>query len=136
MLSMLLKNKVGILAIAETKIDETFPTNQFLLDNYKKPYRLDKSKLSGGLLVYVMQGIPSKQLRDFTLPEDFQVIPFEISLNNQKWLIISVYNPNKRTGMTFLENLTKLLDFYSRIYNSYVIIGEFRTRQRTYERIY
>ena len=114
---MILKNKVGILAIAEAKIDETFPTNEFLLDNYRKPYRLDNSKLSGGLLVYVMQDIPSKQFRNFTLPEDFQVIPFEISLKNQKWLIISIYNPNKRTIMTFLENLIKLLDFYSRIYN-------------------
>ena len=52
MLSMLLKNKVGILAIAETKIDETFSTNQFLLDNYKKPYRLDKSKWRTSSLCY------------------------------------------------------------------------------------
>ena len=59
MLSALLKDKIEILIIAETKIDESFPTNQFLLENFKKPYRLDTSKTSGGLLVYVMQDIPS-----------------------------------------------------------------------------
>ena len=124
MLSVLLKDKVGILTIAETKLDETFPSTQFLLNNFKKPYRLDKTKTSGGLLVYVMQGIPSKPLYNFTLPKDFQVIPFEITLKNQKWLIISVYNPDRNDGNLFLENLTMLLDFYLRSYDSYVIIGD------------
>ena len=34
---------VDILAIAETKIDESFPTAQFFLVGYHSPYRLDKS---------------------------------------------------------------------------------------------
>ena len=85
-----------ILTIAETKLDESFTSNQFLLENYKKPYRLDKSKTSGGLLVYILQDIPSKLLRNFSFPEDFQALPFEITLKKQKWLIISVYNPDKK----------------------------------------
>ena len=86
MLSPLLKENVGILTIAETKIDDSFPTNQFLLDKLKKPYRLDKSKTSGGLLVYVLQDIPSKPLNNFDIPRDLQIVPFEITLKNQKWL--------------------------------------------------
>ena len=46
---------VDILAIAETKIDESFPTAQFLLVGYHSPYRL-------GILVYVKSSIPSRQL--------------------------------------------------------------------------
>ena len=49
---------VEILAIAETKIDESFPTAQFLLVGYHSPYRLDKSPKSGGILVYVKSSIP------------------------------------------------------------------------------
>ena len=71
-----------------------------------------------------MQDIPSKPLNNFILPNDFQAIPFEITLKNQKWLIISVYNPDKSIGNIFLENLTTLLDFYLRSYDSYVIIGD------------
>ena len=123
-LSTLIKYKVSILTIAETKLDESFTSNQFLLENYKKPYRLDKSKTSGGLLVYILQDIPSKLLRNFSFPEDFQALPFEITLKKQKWLIISVYNPDKNTGKLFLENLSLLLDFYLRSYDSYVIIGD------------
>ena len=34
---------VDILAIGETKIDELFPTAQFLLVGYFSPYQIDKS---------------------------------------------------------------------------------------------
>ena len=53
---------VDILAIAETKIDESFPTAQFLLLGYHSPYRFDKSSKTGGILVYVKASIPSRQL--------------------------------------------------------------------------
>ena len=76
------------------------------------------------MLVYVLQDIPSKPLNSFTLPKDFQVIPFEVTLKNQKWLILSVYNPDKNLGNVFIDNLTMLLDFYLRSYDSNVIIGD------------
>ena len=53
---------VDILAIAETKIDELFPTAQFLLVGCHSPYQLDKSPKSGVILVYVKSSIPSRQL--------------------------------------------------------------------------
>ena len=34
-------NNLDVLLISETKLDDTFPTAQFLLDGFKKPYRLD-----------------------------------------------------------------------------------------------
>ena len=59
---------VDIVAIAETKIDESFPIAQFLLVEYHSPYRLDKSPKSGGILVYVKSSIPSRQLNLPNLP--------------------------------------------------------------------
>ena len=40
-----IQNKVDILLISETKLDETFPTKQFT-----SPYRLDRNGFGGGLL--------------------------------------------------------------------------------------
>ena len=40
-----IQNKVDILLISETKLDETFPTKQFT-----SPYRLDGNGFGGGLL--------------------------------------------------------------------------------------
>ena len=53
---------VDILVIAETKIDSSFPTSQFLIDGFKSPYRLDVSGNSGGVLVYVRDSLLSKEL--------------------------------------------------------------------------
>ena len=53
MLEQLTNKFVDVLVIAETKLDESFPTNQFLMESFKTPYRLDINSRSGGLLVYV-----------------------------------------------------------------------------------
>ena len=40
-LKLIIDENVDILCIAETKIDESFPTAQFILPGYHKSYRLD-----------------------------------------------------------------------------------------------
>ena len=76
----------------------------FLWKVIKKPYMLDKSKYSGGIMVFVKSHIPSKLLSDFCLSQDFQAIPFEISLKNRRWLVVSLYNPDRTLGNIFLQN--------------------------------
>ena len=124
MLSEILQDKFSILAIAETKLDDTFSKNQFCINKFKSPYRLDKSKSSGGLLVYVLSDIVSKQLSEFVLPRDFQAITFEINLKGIKWFVVVVYNPYKHIGKVFLDNLSALIDFYLRKYDNIIIIGD------------
>ena len=58
--NMINKN-VDVLCIAETKLDDSFPEGQFLLDGFHKPFRLDKSATSGGLLCYVNSTIPAEK---------------------------------------------------------------------------
>ena len=50
-LQTLIDGKVDVLAIAETKLDASFTSNQFTMEGYKKPLRLDCSGSSGGLLL-------------------------------------------------------------------------------------
>ena len=66
---------VGFLAASETKLDSSFPTEQFNLPGFRTPYRKDFSPKSGGLLVYVNSNIPSKVLKIFDCPSDIQVLP-------------------------------------------------------------
>ena len=44
-------NHVDILVIAETKIDKSFPTAQFVIEGFHKPLRVDISDKRGGLLL-------------------------------------------------------------------------------------
>ena len=43
--------------ISETKIDDTFPHRQFLIEGFITPYRLDGASNGGGILLYVREDI-------------------------------------------------------------------------------
>ena len=124
LLTDLVTKHVDILAIAETKLDESFPVSQFLIEGFKKPYRLDKTRNSGGLLVYVRSHLPSRELKDFPCPETLQAIPIELTLKDRKWLIISVYNPYSYLGPVFVNNISDMLDFYLKKYDDCILIGD------------
>ena len=58
----IIKQNVEVLAVAETKIDASFPSTQFFQEGYHSLYRLDIFRMSGSLLVYVKTTIPCRQL--------------------------------------------------------------------------
>ena len=45
--SQIIRGIVEILIIAETKLDSSFPTDQFIIPGYKRPERQDVSDSSG-----------------------------------------------------------------------------------------
>ena len=91
--SQMIGESVDVLVIAETKIDSSFPTSQFLIDGFKSPYRLDISGNSGGVLVYVRDSLLSKYVNLVDTPPDIQVVPIEINVRKQKWLILPICRP-------------------------------------------
>ena len=48
-LRYLIQNKVDVLVISETKIDDSFPLGQFMLDGYSAPFRKDRNNQGGGV---------------------------------------------------------------------------------------
>ena len=51
-----------ILMISETKLDESFPPVQFVFDGYSVPFRFDRNRNGGGILLYIREDLPSKLL--------------------------------------------------------------------------
>ena len=51
-LNSLMKNNLYILLVSETKLNDTFPSGQFLIEDYAKPIRLDRNCYGGGLLFF------------------------------------------------------------------------------------
>ena len=39
-------NNIDVLLVSETKLDDSFPTAQFLLDGFSKPYRLTVAQMA------------------------------------------------------------------------------------------
>ena len=44
---------IDILVVTETKLDETFLESLFLMNSFSKPYRLDKNKNGGGIIIFM-----------------------------------------------------------------------------------
>ena len=43
---------IDILMISETKLDNSFPVSQFLIDSYTPPFRLDRDNNVGGIMLF------------------------------------------------------------------------------------
>ena len=109
--------------ISETKLDDSFPMGQFLIDNFSEPIRLDRNKNGGGILPYIREDIPSNILYFETLPiEGFYV---EINLHKKKWLLSCSYNPDKDNINNHLAALSKSLDIYSSEFDHFIVLGDF-----------
>ena len=50
-LKLKVENRVDILILTETKLDDSFPTAQFQIDGYKCPYRQDRNRNEGGVFM-------------------------------------------------------------------------------------
>ena len=87
-----MRDKLDICLFSETKLDETFPNQQFKIHGYKM-YRRDRNKHGGGVLCYVNENIPCKMVNDEGAPDDCEIILIEFSIKTRKWLITGLYKP-------------------------------------------
>ena len=56
-LKEIIGTNIDILTIQETKLDSSFPPQQFIIQGYSEPYRLDRNREGGGVMIYVREDI-------------------------------------------------------------------------------
>ena len=118
-----IKGSIDIFMISESKLDESFPQGQFLIDGFHTPFRFDRNRNGGGILLFVREDIPAKVLsHGFPSTESFFV---EIILHKKKWLINCSYNPTKNNIKNHLETISRALDTFSTKYENLVLLGDF-----------
>ena len=133
-LKFLDRGNVDIFVITETKLDSTFPTSQFLIEGYSEPYRFDRNRNGGGVLIYVREDIPSKPLTDHKLSHDIEGIFVELNLRKNKWLLFGSYHPLSQSDEYLLNRVKNGLDSYRKVYDKYMLIGDFT--QRSQKRVF
>ena len=85
-------SKTDILLLSETQTDDSFPDSQFFAEGFKM-YRKGRTKAGGGLLLYVNEDIPGKIINSYQFKEKSEIILFEFSVSNKKWLLLGNYRP-------------------------------------------
>ena len=126
MLSYMIGNKIDILMISESKLDDTLPTFQFVIVSFIEPFRLDRTRNGGGIILYVKNNITVTLLPSYTLPEDVGLF-VEILIGNFKWLFRCSYNPHKSMITYHLQEIRKVLEFYTSIYEKILLMGDFNS---------
>ena len=82
----ILSRIVDILMVPKTKIDDTFPESQFLIEGFSKPFRLDCIAKGGGNVLYGREDIPCRYIKQITLNNSFEGFFVELKLRSKKWL--------------------------------------------------
>ena len=121
----LIGSKIDVIIFGETKLDDSFPKGQSKIPGNKTPYRLDVTAHSGGLMVLISEGISSKTLNATDIASDMQIIPIELNMRTQKWLLLPLYRPPNQNPRYFRENQQGAIDFFSTTYDNIITLGDF-----------
>ena len=57
-----IRRNVDIALISKTKLDSAFTSAQFRINEFSAPFSFDRNIKVGGLLMYIREDIPSRQL--------------------------------------------------------------------------
>ena len=67
-----IKGSTDIFMISKTKLDDSFPQGQFLIEGFHSSFRFDRNKTGSGILLCIREDIPAIVLsHDFPTAESF-----------------------------------------------------------------
>ena len=122
MLSNRIKGNLDILMTSKTKLDWTCPSNQFTINRYWAPIRLD-SNGRGGIILYIQENIPARLLTT-SLPKILEGFFVELNLPKKKILMCCWYNPAKSNISSDLSIVRRSLNSYMSSYDNFLVIGD------------
>ena len=117
---------IDILVLTETKLDDAFPAAQFSVNGFSEPYRLDRNRKGGGVMVYIREDIPSKLLDKHVFPYDMEGLFVELNFRKCKWLLFGTYLPPSQADIYYFDYLDKAFDTCSS-YQTLLLIGDVNT---------
>ena len=101
---------MDILRISQPKLNNSFPENQYFIDGFSRAYRLNRTGNGGGILLYICEHIPSRNVNvDFCSKiEGFFI---GINLKKAKWLPMCSYHPHKNTIQDHINAISRQYDY-------------------------
>ena len=108
--------------VSETKLDDSLPEAQFLIEGFHSPFRFGRNSNGGGIMLYVGKDMPTKLLsHDFPGVGSFFV---EMNLHKKKRLINCSYNPHKRNIVNHPNIISRSLGIHSTKYENILLLGD------------
>ena len=115
------------MVVGETKVDDSYPASQFNIAGYSEPFRLDRDKHGGGLLIYVRVFHVSSY--NNTIPDDIEGRFIELNFRKNSWLLFGTYHPPIQNDEYFFCNVGNAFGTctytYIRTYKKCILAGDF-----------
>ena len=104
----IIPGNIDVMIFVETKLDDSFPTSQFSMNGFVKPFRRDRNKFGGGILIYVREDITCKLLNNHNFPDDTGDIGDSLDIYcsiYEKCILVGDFNAaeNEETMKQFVE---------------------------------
>ena len=91
--SILAGNYVDVFGLIETKLDESFPNAQFMVDGFSL-YRADRNIHGGGIMCYVKSDIPHRLRTDISCNGNgIEMITIQLKFKDESVFISIMYRP-------------------------------------------
>ena len=101
---------IDILVLTETKLDDTFPTAQFLVNGFSQPYRLDRYRNGDGVMIYICEDMPIKLLDKHVFPYNMEGLFVELNFRKYKRLLFGTYHLPSQADIYYFDNLDKAFE--------------------------
>ena len=126
-MKFIVTKNLDILLITESKLDLSFPANQFIIEGFSPPFRADRDSKGGGVLIYAREDVACRELKCHSSLKCIEGIFIEMNLKKSKWLLFGGYNPNKDRISDFVIQEGSVLDYYMPRYENVLLLGDFNS---------
>ena len=110
------------LIISETKLDDSFNDNLFVINGYKFE-RKDRNAKGSGLFVYYRSDLPIRRLKTLEREQSESII-LELRLKNRTWGISCNYRPPSTNDNLFELDFSSKLDQVFIKYDHVCVVGD------------
>ena len=122
------EQNIDILALSETKLDDTVNEALFKLPNFHEPVTKHRSRHGGGVAIYTRNYISTRRIPELECPEE-EWIWTRTKINNETILTCALYLPPNLTQDrldNFIDNLTDCITVAQRYSpDTIIILGDF-----------
>ena len=117
--------QLDYIVISELKLDDSFPSAPFAIENYEIRARRDRDGHGGGLIKFVKRSIICKKVNHYETVV-LESICSEITISRNKWFCTCIYRPPNFNNLDmFFKEVIVPRGKASLTYGNFIIMGGF-----------
>ena len=95
--------RLNFFVASKTNLDESFPPQKFVIENFEIWARKDNDRHGGGIIEYLRKGFICKRL-NYSEPKSLECVCSELTLSNKNWICYGIYRPPSKQNLDVLNN--------------------------------